>query len=60
MVVGSSASKPLAKDVFSGLELFEETLVKAVVVVTSEIVGRGLPITVTTAAAIPPRKINSD
>lgn len=55
MVVGKSASKPLAKEVFSGLELLEETLVKAVVVVASDIVGNGRPITVTTAAAIPPK-----
>lgn len=52
VVVGKSASRPLANEVFSGLVLFEETVVNAVVV--SEIVGRGLPIIVTTAAAIPP------
>lgn len=39
--------------VFSGL-LFDDTVVKAVVV--SEMVGRGRPMTVTTAAAIPPTK----
>lgn len=52
VVVGKSASKPLAKEVFSGLVLLEETVVNAVVV--SEMVGSGLPIIVTTAAAIPP------
>jgi len=51
-MVGASGSSPLANDPFSGLVLVEETVVKAVVV--SEIVGRGRPITVTTAAAIPP------
>lgn len=50
--MGRSASRPFANDVFSGLVLFDETVVKAVVV--SEIVGRGRPMTVTTAAAIPP------
>lgn len=47
-----SASRPLANDVFSGLELLEETVVNAVVV--SEIVGKGRPMIVTTAAAMPP------
>ena len=60
-MVGASGSSPLAKDPFSGLVLVEDTVVKAVVV--SEIVGRGRPITVITAAAIPPvvpetRRIN--
>lgn len=50
VVVGSSWSMSL---VFSGL-LFDDTVVNAVVV--SEIVGRGRPMTVTTAAAIPPTK----
>lgn len=54
VVVGSSASTPLANEVFSGL-LLEDTLVNAVVV--SEMVGRGRPMTVTTAAAIPPAKM---
>lgn len=52
VVVGKSTSRPFANDVFSGLVLLEETVVKAVVV--SDIVGKGRPITVTTAAAIPP------
>lgn len=52
VVVGISTSRPLANDVFSGLVLLEETVVKAVVV--SDMVGKGRPITVTTAAAIPP------
>lgn len=52
VVVGRSTSRPFANDVFSGLVLFEETVVKAVVV--SDIVGRGRPMTVTTAAAMPP------
>lgn len=50
VVVGNSWSMSF---VFSGL-LLDETVVKAVVV--SEIVGSGLPMTVTTAAAIPPTK----
>lgn len=55
--MGGSASNPFPKDPFSGLVLVELTFVKAVVVVVvvaSEMVGRGLPITPTTAAAIPP------
>lgn len=53
VVVGPSTSSPLAQEVFSGLE-FEETVVKAVVLVVSDMVGRGRPMTVTTAAAMPP------
>lgn len=48
VVVGSSWSMSF---VFSGL-LFDDTVVNAVVV--SEMVGSGRPMTVTTAAAIPP------
>lgn len=56
MVMGST-SRQLLRDLFSGLLLVELTLVNAVVVVVvvaSEMVGRGRPITPATAAAIPP------
>lgn len=55
--VGGSASSPFPKEAFSGLVLVELTLVKAVVVVVvvaSEMVGSGRPMTPTTAAAMPP------
>lgn len=47
-----SRSTPLPRLPFSGLVLADDTFVKAVVV--SLIVGRGRPMTATTAAAIPP------
>lgn len=47
-----SRSTPLPRLPFSGLVFAEETFVKAVVV--SLMVGRGRPMTATTAAAIPP------
>lgn len=50
--VGISGSIPLGQACFSGEVFVDDTVVKAVVV--SEIVGRGLPMTATTAAAIPP------
>lgn len=55
--VGGSGSSPLPKEPFSGDVLVEDTLVKAVVVVVvvaSEMVGSGRPMTPTTAAAMPP------
>jgi hypothetical protein len=52
VTVGASGSRPLANEPFSGLVFVEETVVNAVVV--SEIVGKGRPMTVTTAAASPP------
>lgn len=55
--MGGSGSSPFPKEPFSGLVLVELTLVKAVVVVVvvaSDMVGSGRPITPTTAAAIPP------
>lgn len=50
--VGRSASIPLGHACFSGEVFVDETVVKAVVV--SDMVGRGRPITATTAAAMPP------
>lgn len=48
----STRSTPLAQLPFSGLVLFDEMFVNAVVV--SLMVGSGRPMIVTTAAAIPP------